>query len=380
MTPAAKLLVIQPWFTAIGHPAQSLLNMAAAIGRDERVDYLVSCGDGAQFCRAALERMRQWGEIDSFRVATPIGAANTVRALQALWRIRGRRYPRILFFDGSLLPLALLWPLLSRWIAAERLGILHLFGPPMGRRNWFERRMAGRLLLRPEVRLYLRTEELAAAWRDACPLVPRERIAHLPSLEIPDQEPRRPPRAQADTLAFGIIGQVRAGKGIEWLVPAFSGDATLGRLTVAGEYASEKHRNQLKVLQDYPGYLAGFLTEEGLLESIAAQDYLLMLYDAWDRRMESAVLYLAARVNRPVIVYGNSWCGRMVTEFGCGAVAPEDRDQVLELLRALPRPGSVEYAALLEGMERFRIAHSVSALRGRVMRELFGQDREGWQR
>jgi hypothetical protein len=372
MKVGVKLLVIQPWFTALGHPAQSLLNMACAIGKDERVDYLVSCSEGSGFCQDALERLQQWGEVENFAVTTPTGPSNTMRALQALWRIRGRGYPRILFFDGSMFPLALLWPLLSRRLAAERLCILHLFGPRMGRRNWLERRMVGRLLLRPEVRLYLRTEELAAAWRDTYSLVPHERIAYLPSLEIPDEDQRRPPRAQTDTLAFGIIGQIRVGKGIEWLVPAFSGDGAPGRLTVAGEYASAKSRDQLKVLQEYPGYLNGFLTEEGLLEHAAAQDYLLMLYDEWDRRMESAVLYLAARVDRPVIVYGDSWCSRMVREFGCGAVAPEQRDQTLELLRVLPRPGSAEYAALLEGMDRFRRAHSASSLRGRVIRELLG--------
>lgn len=367
-----KLLVIQPWFSAIGHPAQSLLHMATAFGKDQPVDYLVSCSEDSEFCRDALERLKTWGEVTSFAVTTPTGASNTVRALLALWRMRRQGYLRIFFFDESLFAIALFWPLLALWLPVERISVLHLFGPKLSRRNWLEQRIVGLFLRRRDLMLYLRTEELAAAWRDAYRRVPRERIAHLPSLEIPDQEPRRPPRAQADSLAFGIIGQIRAGKGIEWLVPAFSGDSTLGRLTVAGEFANQQSREQLAVLQGYEEFINEFLSEDEMLEQAAAQDYLLMLYDVWDRRMESAVLYLAARANRPVVVYGNSWCGRMVTEFGCGAVAPEEHGQALDLLRALPRPGSAEYAALLDGMKRFRIAHSVGALRGRVMQELLG--------
>jgi hypothetical protein len=80
MKVGVKLLVIQPWFTALGHPAQSLLNMACAIGKDERVDYLVSCSEGSGFCQDALERLQQWGEVENFAVTTPTGLVAHSRA------------------------------------------------------------------------------------------------------------------------------------------------------------------------------------------------------------------------------------------------------------------------------------------------------------
>lgn len=86
----------------------------------------------------------------------------------------------------------------------------------------------------------------------------------------------------------------------------------------------------------------------------AEQDYLLILYDLWDKRIESAVLYFAARANRPVVVYGDSWSGRMVREFGCGVVAPVGHGETVDLLRRIPCPGSAEYARLFKGMAEFR--------------------------
>jgi hypothetical protein len=369
-----KLLIIQPWFSAIGHPAQSLVNMASAIGRDERVDYLVSENAEAGFCLESMERLRAWGKVESFAVTTPTGHSNTLRALLRLWRMRlkGRQYQRIFFFDESLAVLTLLWPLLSLRFSVERLGVLHLFGPRLGIRNWVARFVIGRFLKRPEVRLYLRTEELAQAWCETYKTVAGGQIGYLPSLEIPDDEPQQYPARSTDTLAFGIIGQVRVGKGIDWLVPVFQNNAALGKLTVAGDFNKPQTREQLSVLSGFDGFISRFMSESDMLERAAGQDYLLMLYDVWDKRMESAVLYLAARVNRPVVVYGDSWCGRMVREFGCGVIAPVGREETVDLLRRIPRPGSAEYARLLKGMAEFRQAHSVKSLRGKVIQELLG--------
>jgi hypothetical protein len=369
-----KLLIIQPWFDAIGHPAQSLINMASAIGKDERVEYLVSSNSESGAFIDSMEQLRAWGEVESYAVKTQVGDSNTVKALLALWRMRlkGCRYQRIFFFDESLFALALLWPLFSLWLPVERLGVLHLFGPRLGRRNWFANFVIGRFLKRREVRFYLRTEEMAMAWRNAFNSVASGQISYLPSLEIPDDEPHQYPRTHADILAFGIIGQIRVGKGIEWLVPAFQNNVALGKLTVAGEFNMSQTREQLSDFCGFDGFINRFMSENEMLERAAEQDYLLMLYDQWDKRMESAVLYLAARVNRPVVVYGDSWCGRMVREFGCGVVAPINHQQVTEFLRAVPRPGGAEYERLLDGMKAFREAHSVESLRPVLMRELFG--------
>lgn len=369
-----KLLIIQPWFSAIGHPAQSLINMASAIGRDERVEYLVSRNDDSDFYLDSVERLKTWGDVESYTVTTQVGSSNTIRALFALWRLRmqGRQYQRIFFFDESLFVLALLWPLFSLWFSVDRLGVLHLFGPRMGRRGWVDRFVIGRFLKRREVKFYLRTEEMAQAWRELYSPAASKKISCLPSLEIPDDERHDYPASYIDKLSFCVIGQIRIGKGIEWLVPTFQKHPSLGKLTVAGEFASPSSREQLSVLGGFDGFINRFMSEGDMLECAAGQDYLLMLYDFWDKRMESAVLYLAARVNRPVIVYGDTWSGRMVREFGCGVEVPVDRDVIVDLLKSIPRPGSTEYAQLLKGMGTFRQAHSVKSLRGRVIQELLG--------
>ena len=364
-----RLLIIQPWFGAIGHPAQSLINLASAIGKDERVDYLVSMNSDSELCLNSMQRLKTWGNVYGYSVNTFVGRDNTFRAFWALFRlwIKGSKYQRIFFFDSSLPMLALLWPIFARVCSVERISVLHLHGPEIfDRSSWLSRLVIKRFLMRPDVKFYLRTEELAQAWTEAYKdIVESNRISTLPSLEIPDGAVHQHPLLPTDQVKFGIIGQIRPGKGLDWLVPTFQKRPDLGRLTVAGEYASQESRAQLLFLDAFEGFVNCFMSEDEMLERASMQDYLLMLYDgSWDKRMESAVLYLAARVNRPVVVYGDSWSGRMVREFGCGVVAPLDHRQAVEFLQRIPRPGSVGDVALLDGVTAFRGADSVESVAG----------------
>lgn len=372
-----KLLIIEPWFGAIGHPAQSLINMASAIGKDERVEYLVSMNSGSELCEDSMQRLKAWGKVHGFPAQTFIGRSNTLRAFWALCllRIKGSRYQHIFFFDSTLPVLALLWPIFARICSVERISVLHLHGPELVEdSSWKSRLITKRFLMRSDVRFYLRTEELALAWTNVYKDVARKgTISTLPSLEIPDGPVYEHVSEVKGQVRFGVIGQIRPGKGLDWLVPVFQQNPDIGKLTVAGEYASPASHAQLSFLDRFEGFVQCFMSEDEMLERASKQDYLLMLYDgSWDKRMESAVLYLAARVNRPVVVYGDSWSGRMVREFGCGVIAPVDREQTAECLRNIPHPGSVEYAKLLDGVAAFRKAHSVASLRPVLMRTLLG--------
>jgi len=372
-----RLLIVQPWFCSFGHPAQSLVNLASAIGKDDRVEYLVSSNKGHRSELNSVCRIEVSGVVHSFVSRDPAGTGrwNTVKALWAIYCLQkaGHLYQRILFFDASLVMLALFWPLFSLIIDIKRLSVLHLHGPEPMNRSLLNKRAVQHFLLRSEVRLYLRTEELAKAWANSYTRVPNDHIRHLPSLEIPDENQHRDSPKPSEYLRFGIVGQVRPGKGIDWLVPFFQKNLLIGKLTVAGAFFNEECRERLSVLNGFEGFINHFMSEDEMLQQVSSLDYVLILYDdSWDSRMESAVLYLAARVSRPVITYRRGWVGRQVKKFGCGVLVPENCKEFAELLKPLPRPGSAEYSVLLKGVNAFKEEHSVKSLRSVVLDELFG--------
>ena len=359
------LLVVQPWFSAVGHPAQSLINTAKNIGKCYEVIYLISVTLNSRLVSIARKELQLLGSVVDYTVKTDSVREGTLKALSSIKRLLATNFSidRIFFLDAHLVLLATMWPFYYQK-QIKRLGVVYLMGPERVARYYFVKVLIRRFLERPEVILFLRTEELVTDWQK---MFSSAHIKYLPSMEMPiDDFQYLAPENNSKIIRLGILGQIRTGKSIEWLVPLFKNDPSLGKLTVAGTFNNSAQWQALAVLDDFDGFYDKFLTEDELLNQALEQDYLLMLYDKWDHRMEGAVMFLAARVNRPVIVYGMGWCGRMVTEYGNGIVFPNNQILIPELLKSLPAVNSVAYDSLLQGVKRFRQDHS-----GEVVRTAF---------
>jgi glycosyltransferase involved in cell wall biosynthesis len=360
-----RLVIVQPWFCAPGHPAQSLLNTARAIRSAISATYIVGwCSKGPQPAASALQRLKQIAPVHVFTTWSVSVREGTIRALLALRGLLRNSEPvdHLMFFDGQLVLLALFWPVIARGVEVRRVSIIYLKGPERIGHYWLVRRVVVRFLAREDTILFLRTEELASAWREAFESIPAGQIRYLPSLEILDDVETPAPVPRPGPIRFGILGQIREGKGIDWLVPAFGADPELGCLTVAGPFANARAWEALKCLEGLDGLDARYLSQQSLLQAARAQDYLLLLYQPWDDRMESAALYLAASACRPVVTYSRGWCGRMVKDYGCGIGVSGSQQEILDALRQLPRPGTARYQSLLDGVASFRQANSASAL------------------
>jgi len=369
-----KTVIVQPWFTEIGHPAQSTLNTAKALGKRHDVAYLVANPHASVF-EPFSAGIADYGRVVGFRAPEGFLRMGTLLAVAALVRLARRtsELERVFFLDAHLLTLAALWPLVpARLRAVRSLGLIYLAGPEPIAAHALKRRIVAHFVSAPGRRLFLRTDELADAWRTAFPAIPASRIDTIASLEILDERDVVPPREQATRVRFGVIGQVRPGKGLEWLVPLFQGASAPGELLVAGAFTNAEHRARLAVLESYPNFDNRFLAESEMLTVAGAQDYVLALYDNWDPRMEAATMFLAARVGRPVIVYDEGWPGRMVREFGCGISVARQHRPDARFFSGLPRPGDPAYRSLLGGVERFRQAHGGATSREAFLARLLG--------
>ncbi|KQT37211.1 MULTISPECIES: glycosyltransferase [unclassified Methylophilus] len=366
----AKVVIVQPWFTAVGHPAQSILNTAKALSNSTSISYLVSAQDGTS--EEPLNKLRELAEVESFKVATPSLREGTLKALVKLLKLnrQKRHFQHVFFFDAHLVLLSLVWPLFHAVLKPQRLSLIYLMGPERILRSRIVTGFVTRFLQRKEVTLYLRTEELMAAWLKAFTSVAPDGIRYLSSLELPGPLLPITPPTICDQVKFGVLGQIRRGKGLEWLVPMFIRKPELGELLVAGAFNNASEAEAMAFLQGFSGFRNEYLADDTMLAIAQQQHYLLMLYDHWDARMESAMLYLAARAGRPVIAFGNGWCGRQITEYGNGLIAPTNHADIESLLQSLPSPASAEYTKLLLGVEKFRQAHSSEKLRDLYLNEL----------
>lgn len=357
-----KIIIVQPWFSAVGHPAQSLINTAKTIGVHDSITYLISISDNSNTFKAAKEKLQNLGKVVEFSVNSDSLREGTFKSLVAIKGYLKINPPidRILFLDAHLVLLALFWRFFySKKI--KQLGVMYLLGPERVCKYFLIKILIRRFLNRAEVTLYLRTDELVYDWKKA---FPSAKIKYLPSLEIPvDEDLVSVKQTLSANVRLGVLGQIRVGKGLEWLVPLFKNNPSMGKLIVAGTFNNIKQRQTLNMFEGFDGFRDKFLTEEELIRIASEQDYLLMLYDNWDHRLEGAIMFLAARVGRPVIVYDIGWCGRMVREYGNGVVAPLNRDAMPEFFKSLPIAGTAAYNSLLIGVEKFKLANSDTNLR-----------------
>lgn len=365
----SKLIIIQPWFLALGHPAQSLLNTAKTIGVNSDISYLIPSKENLNSFDSVKCQLKKLGAVVEYPVQTESLREGTVKALTSIRKLLSsdKALNRIFFIDAHLILLAALWPFFYQK-KIKRIGVLYLAGPEGVVINRFKKVLVDRFLQRKEVLLFLRTDELVIDWQKE---FPKSTIKSLPSLEIPSNYALSLNNKQDNnTINFGIIGQIRTGKSIERIVPLFQQDPSIGRLTVAGAFADKSQRVALNLLYSFEGFQDKFLTEDELLKSAAMQDYLLMLYDKWDSRMESAIMFVAARVNKPVIVYDKGWAGRMVRTYGNGVSAASEEIDFLKFLKGLPNPTSHEYQKLIDGVAKFREAHASENVRDVFLQEI----------
>lgn len=356
-----RLLIVQPWFSAKGHPAQSLYNTMRNLCSVTGVDYLVSHDRHFQHHANLDQALGSGQRMFKFNVSGSSLLSNTAKGLLSLTRlVRSSGHIRcVFFFDMHLVVVSVLWPLLAPLLNLRQLSLLYLTGPERIARHRLIRQLVRRLLRRNEVVLCLRTEELEQAWVTEFPDIAPSRVRTIPSLEIPEGclFPMRdcPDRTQ---VRFGIVGQLRRGKSIETLVPFFARAPDVGILNIAGSFNSSIERDALQLQRIFPGFEERYLEDEALLQITAVQDYIIVFYNNWDSRMESAVLYLSMRANRPVLAYSEGWCGRLIRQFGCGITVARTELDLARFFANLPLPGSPAYIALLDGVARFRAAHS----------------------
>jgi len=319
----------------------------------------------------AKEKLKSFGKVLEYKVNTDSLREGTLKALFSLRKLFTAQVSieHLFFLDAHFVLLAVLWPIFYV-PKIKTLSVVYLIGPERISSHRSLKFLIGRFLKRKEVMLFLRTEELADSWRT---VFPHGRIQFLPSLELPfDAEADIHVPTPSETVRLGVLGQIRTGKSLEWLVPLFQNDPGLGILTVAGTFNNQAEKRALNFLEGFETFQDKFLTEEELISCALRQDYLLMLYDNWDHRMEGAVMFLAARVNRPVIVFDKGWCGRMVRAFGNGVFAPEQPELFRAFVKKLPKSGSIEYMKLIEGVAGFKSVHNGESLRSVFLEAIQG--------
>lgn len=366
----SQLIIIQPWFTAPGHPAQSLINTAKTLGENEKISYLISSSNYKNnFLESVKFELKKIAVVREFKVKSNSLKEGTLKALIKLKFLLSthKNIEKVLFFDADLLYLSIIWPLINH-SKVKKLSVIVLNGPEYFSKKRLTKYLISKFLIRKEVVLFLRTNELVCDWIKE---FPNANIRNLPSLEIPSNETVKIKRnTTKEHSCFGIFGQIRSGKSIDKLVPIFKSNENIGVLTIAGEFADDNQKRKLSFLFNFNGFKNKFFSEYEMLDLASQQDYIIMLYDNWDPRMESAMMFVAARVTKPVIAFDKGWTGRMIKTYGNGIAINPNETNFEQVFYNLPKIDSGEYQKLIYGVVKFKEDFSNERLKLNFINEI----------
>jgi glycosyltransferase involved in cell wall biosynthesis len=233
----------------------------------------------------------------------------------------------IFFLDAILYFLCLAIKLFK--IRPDRLNVLCMIGPDFFQRNTLDKifkfTLVKEILKYDFFYLFLRTQELANSWKEELPEFACK-INYLPSLELNDIEissvennNHKKPQA-AKPIVFLVSGQIRPEKSIEQLVRIFAGNNFPAQLRIVGSIIDTKLKEFLNQYTSHDNiYIKDhFLNEQEMFAELHNSSYNVMLYDPWDERMESAMLFMSLKYQIPVVCYDSGWLGNHVKQRNLG--------------------------------------------------------------
>ena len=377
----SNVIVIQPWFSGHGHPAQSTLNLSRVIPANRVRHFLISAPEKGTECQGIASALAQHVPVRTFRGCGAKLRTNTVLALRKLLadgRNNAGKRTALLFADGDLFVVcaAVSMRLLNRF---PFVAVVLLWGPELVAKHAIKRLLVRSGLKSGRLRLFLRTPELVDAWRSSFPefanmfrlYPPVESVLPIGGLVSASTAGARSHRGatKATQLKIGVVGQIRAGKCIPQLIRTAERSSGSIRVGVYGPLFKQQPVAFLREVESNHLVHPGFLSEADMLRIAGQQDYLASLLerDSWDLRMESATFWLGIKVCTPVLCFDEGWLGRMVRETGAGIALPAD-SKGDEWLEGIPGTSSIEYRRCLESIRRLRV---------RLTREALWEDLEG---
>lgn len=361
MTDCKKILIVEPWMCANGHPFQSCVYMLDALVNYKNVQFLCILNKNENFQKCVVSLKENQQRIAKYKVPwqNALSPANTVVAIfYALMSQAKKNKPSIFFFDGSFVVLIYIRFALFLFLIKSRFTILCMI-PPEHWCSGLKKHILEFLLKKEAIRLLFRTEELCDDWGFHFNLY-KSQMRLLPSLEVPNYvnlEDKLVHCENNEIHKFLIVGQLRPGKSIEKIINVFENNNILSQLKIVGSYVDYKYMAKCMKYQKL-GVISNIYLDTAKIESLIFNaSYIILLYgERWDLRMESGLLYLSTRLGTPVITYNKGWLGRMVSKYKCG-IAIDNISSLSHLIKNIPSRKSIEYNKLVDGCVKFAKDH-----------------------
>ena len=344
-----KILFIQPFYFYIGHYFQAFNNLIINLKEDKRFSFLVSIkkNDNNKNFYKDFSKISKLTKIYTFKSSKKV--FSKINIIKSFWFIITKRknYKVFFFYDCIIFSLTYLFFFTKFLFKSNYIFIYAHYGPEFIDKSIIKKFFLKSFLKNNNTRIYLRTKELQRDWKKKLPNF-KNKIFYLKSIDYPNYENFKLVN-KTNKLKLGCVGQIRNGKSLNFLNKFFTMNKKYS-FKIIGGYADIKSKNEFQYLNKKFLSNSSFIDYKTLINYSKKLDYIILLYDyLFDKRYEVSTLYLAAKLNIPVICFNNnSWLSKKISYYKCGILIND-----LSEFNNFPERHTKKYKNFLKNLKKF---------------------------
>ena len=344
-----RLLFIQPYYFSGGHPFQSFNNLILNLFTYKNFDFLVSLNKyiNEKSFLSDFKAINKKKKIFTFNSSSKTSSNfNVYKAFLKTFFMRNK-YDVFFYYDVNFNIISFLYVIFNFFFKKKIIVIYALFGPEKIFQSKIRLFFFKLFINLKNTKVITRTSELEKSWKKSF-YNKKHKISYIPPLDFPNTLNKK--KIKKGKLNFGLVGQIRHGKSIEFLNTFFLKNISKYNFSIIGGYANRQAKENFKFLD--PKFLISkkdFLTFNEIRLAASKLDYIILLYDDFfDKRNEVSTLYFAAKLKLPIICFkNNGWLYTQLKKFECGYSIKSIDD-----FSNFPKRNSKKYRSYLLGLKK----------------------------
>ena len=315
-----KILFIQPYYFYGGHYYECFNHLIKKLYKFDYYDFLVSTNKYNKKLEIDFENIKKIKEIKTFNSSkNGVSVINIIKSFFKILYLK-KKYSVFFYYDGDVTIFSIFYFFFYYFLKDNKIIFYSAYDGSTLKKIKLKKIKFLFLcffLNTGNNQIFLRTTVHRDNWRKIFPKC-KNNINVIKSIDYPEITATKITKSKK--LTFGVVGQIRFGKSLEFLNEFFNKN-TQYDFKIIGSFASKKSKKNFEFINKK--YLVGqtdFLPFNDMITETRKLDYILLLYDEYiNLDNEVSIFYIAAKLRIPIIfLKKQNFLSNIFHKYKCG--------------------------------------------------------------
>ena len=297
-----KILFIQPYYFYGGHYYELFNHLIKKLNSFDYYDFLVSINNHNKQLKTDFENIKKIKKIKTFNSPkNGTSIKNIIKSFFIILFLR-KKYSIFFYYDGDVTIFSIFYFFFYYFLKDKKIIFYSAFDGSVLNKVKYKRIKFPFLrffLKSGKNQIFVRTNGHRDTWRTFFPKL-KEKINIIKTLDYP--EIINTNSIKNKKLKFGVIGQIRFGKSLEFLNDFFKKQSQYD-FKIIGSFANRESKKNFEFIEKkFLLEQTDFLPFNDMINETRKLDYILLLYDEYvNLDSEVTIFYIASKLRIPII-------------------------------------------------------------------------------